>query len=205
MEPLLSIRPRLYVPHVVLDHTSGVPMHRQVYRDIAQAIRDGAVFHDARLPSTRVMANLLGVSRNTVLKAYDDLAADGLIEGKHGSGTRVRQHSVPPAPSWFGLRQVIQSRAFRHGFLRSKTAMGIPCTFVFDPRPGIPTGPGKTQRSRLVTKGLVMASPESTWRYNGRTTNVISSKRGGDSAKSILPSFLGPGQEITGPLREDSR
>ncbi len=47
--------------------------------------------------STRVLAALLGVSRNTVLAAYDELAAGGLIEARHGSGTRVPHdgHLVP--------------------------------------------------------------------------------------------------------------
>lgn len=108
----MSRRASLFVPHVVLDRTSGVPMHRQIYRDVAQAIREGNVFHNARLPSTRVMANLLGVARNTVLKAYDDLATEGLIEGKHGSGMRVCQNPATRQPTLFGLRQVIRESGF---------------------------------------------------------------------------------------------
>ncbi len=42
-----------------------------------------------RLPSTRALARLLGVSRNTVLAAYDDLAADGLIRSRRGTGMLV--------------------------------------------------------------------------------------------------------------------
>lgn len=108
----MKSRATLFVPYVALDRTSSVPMHRQISRDIARAIRDGAVFRDARLPSSRVMANLLGVSRNTVLKAYDDLAADGLIEGKHGSGMRVCQSPATCEPTMFGLGQVIRESGF---------------------------------------------------------------------------------------------
>jgi DNA-binding GntR family transcriptional regulator len=102
----------LFVPSVVLDRTSGVPMHRQIYRDVAQAIRDGAASHNTRLPSSRVMANLLRVSRNTVLRAYDDLAADGLIEARYGPGMRVCQNTATREPTLFGLRQVIQESGF---------------------------------------------------------------------------------------------
>ena len=44
----------------------------------------------ARLPSTRALAAKLGVSRNTVITAYEMLAADDLIRTEKGSGTRVR-------------------------------------------------------------------------------------------------------------------
>jgi GntR family transcriptional regulator/MocR family aminotransferase len=64
-------------------------MHRQIARQIASAIRNGDVADGARLPSTRAFAKLLGVSRNTVLAAYDELAAGGLLAGAPGSGMRV--------------------------------------------------------------------------------------------------------------------
>ena len=43
-----------------------------------------------RLPSSRVLARLLGISRNTVLTAYDELAAEGFIQGRRGAATMVR-------------------------------------------------------------------------------------------------------------------
>src|SRR5687768_3036949 len=108
----MSGRAALFVPPVELDGTSSVPMHRQIYEAVARSIKGGAVSHNARVPSTRVLAKLLGVSRNTVLKAYDDLAADGFIYGVHGSGMRVRYDAASPAPTFFGLRQVIKDSGF---------------------------------------------------------------------------------------------
>ena len=55
-----------------------------------------------RLPSTRSLAERLRISRNTVLSAYEELAAEGLVQGRVGSGTRVRgsvskfPHSLVP-------------------------------------------------------------------------------------------------------------
>ena len=55
-----------------------------------------------RLPSTRSLAEHLRVSRNTVLHAYEQLVGEGLLEGRIGSGTRVREsvsrtsHSLVP-------------------------------------------------------------------------------------------------------------
>jgi GntR family transcriptional regulator/MocR family aminotransferase len=71
-----------------LDRGSG-PLHRQITARVALAIRRGAIAGGERLPSTRALSRALGVSRNTVIAAYEELVADGLIEGRHGAGMRV--------------------------------------------------------------------------------------------------------------------
>jgi DNA-binding GntR family transcriptional regulator len=101
-----------FVPPVILDRASAAPLHRQIYAQLAEACRIGAIRGDARLPSSRLLARILGVSRNTVLAAYDELAADGLIRARRGSGTRLNGGPVPPAPALFGLRQVIRASGY---------------------------------------------------------------------------------------------
>jgi len=108
----LTKRRELLVPEVVLDRVCGVPLQRQIYLQLARAIRGGAIRNGARLPSTRVLARLLGVSRNTALAAYDDLAADDLIRGERGAGMTVHRSDRAPDVSWFGLRQVIRAAGY---------------------------------------------------------------------------------------------
>ena len=67
-----------------------MPLYRRIAEDLRRAIAAGKLPRGARLPASRVMARQLGVSRNTVLAAYDTLAADGIIAGRTGSGTVVR-------------------------------------------------------------------------------------------------------------------
>src|ERR1700722_3352342 len=74
---------------IPLDARSNVPLHRQLYDGIRAAILHGALSFGARLPSTRTMAADLGVSRNTVIAAFDQLLAEGYVEGRHSSGTYV--------------------------------------------------------------------------------------------------------------------
>jgi DNA-binding transcriptional regulator YhcF (GntR family) len=93
----------------MLDRASDVPLHRQIHQQIARAIRSGAAHYEARLPSSRTMARLLGVSRNTVLAAYEELAADGLARGKRGA--RMRVDNSPPA-TLFGLRRVLRAARY---------------------------------------------------------------------------------------------
>jgi len=75
--------------HLHLDHTSAVPLHRQIYLWMRRAILDGQLQPGQRLPSTRMLASELGVSRNTVSNAYEELQAEEFIERTVGSGTIV--------------------------------------------------------------------------------------------------------------------
>jgi GntR family transcriptional regulator/MocR family aminotransferase len=86
------------LPPIVLDRTRASSLHRQIRAQIAEAIRSGAA-DGSRLPSSRVLARLLGVSRNTVLTAYDELTADGLIAGSRGAAmivTKTRRTTGVP-------------------------------------------------------------------------------------------------------------
>jgi GntR family transcriptional regulator/MocR family aminotransferase len=70
----------------------------QVYAALRRSILAGELAAGARLPSTRLLARDLAVSRNTVLLAYDQLLAEGYVHGRTGSGTFVAR-AVPEAPS----------------------------------------------------------------------------------------------------------
>jgi GntR family transcriptional regulator/MocR family aminotransferase len=61
----------------------------QLVRLLDAAIQRGWVGNGAKLPSTRALAEALGVSRNTVITAYDELTARGMIEGRPGAGVHV--------------------------------------------------------------------------------------------------------------------
>lgn len=65
------------------------PLYDRIYRALRQAILSGEMPRGMRLPSTRRLAEESGVSRNTVLLAYDQLLAEGYIRGLVGSGTYV--------------------------------------------------------------------------------------------------------------------
>jgi len=74
------------------------PRYLQLSRALKQAILEGRCAAATRLPATRVLARELGVSRNTVLAAYEQLAAEGFIEGRVGSGCYVAALSAVSAP-----------------------------------------------------------------------------------------------------------
>ncbi len=70
------------------DPTAG-NRERQIYRGLRDAILARRLAPGARLPATRRMAERLGVSRGTVVAAYEQLAAEGYLDARTGRGTIV--------------------------------------------------------------------------------------------------------------------
>ena len=72
---------------IALDPRSSDPLSRQIYRALRDGILAGRLVGGLRLPSTRALATDLGVSRNTVVTAFDQLLAEGYVESRVGRGT----------------------------------------------------------------------------------------------------------------------
>ncbi|MBI5030914.1 MAG: PLP-dependent aminotransferase family protein [Chloroflexi bacterium] len=85
-----------------LDRSEPTALHRQLYYRLSNAILTRRLVPGTRLPPTRALAAELGVARNTVVNAFEQLLAEGYIEGKVGSGTYV-SHALPD--------DVLQTRA----------------------------------------------------------------------------------------------
>ena len=69
--------------------SKGEPLFRQVYAGLRQAILSGTFRAGDRVPSTRDLADQLGISRTVVVLAYELLLAEGFVAGRSGSGTYV--------------------------------------------------------------------------------------------------------------------
>src|SRR5438270_6291868 len=67
---------------------------KALYDELRHSILHGQLQPGTRLPSTRALAEERGVSRNTVLNAYEQLLAEGYLEARVGSGTCVAR-SLP--------------------------------------------------------------------------------------------------------------
>jgi GntR family transcriptional regulator/MocR family aminotransferase len=81
---------------ISINRESGeASLHQQLYLSLRKAILEGRLAAGRRLPGSRVLAGDLGVSRATVLTAYDRLKAEGFVDGRTGGGTRV----LPRSPS----------------------------------------------------------------------------------------------------------
>lgn len=74
---------------VRVETSSGMPITRQIAAQIRAQCASGALKPGERLPSVRALAAELTVNQNTILRVYERLTAEGLLERRHGDGTYV--------------------------------------------------------------------------------------------------------------------
>jgi len=86
----------------LLSRESGDSLVDQIVRTVQSRIDDKLLRTGARMPSIRQFADLHGVSRFTVVEAYDRLVAQGFLESRRGSGFFVRERSPVANPSMTG-------------------------------------------------------------------------------------------------------
>ncbi|WP_419712768.1 PLP-dependent aminotransferase family protein [Pseudomonas sp. NFX224] len=97
----MSESPTLSMPFnpagIELDRRQG--LSRQLYQALRLRVLDGRLAGGTRLPASRDLAAALAISRNSVVRAYDQLYAEGFIEGRVGDGTYVAQLPQNALPS----------------------------------------------------------------------------------------------------------
>src|SRR5258706_179378 len=69
---------------------------RDLHRQLRSAIVEGRLHAGLRLPSTRELAAALGISRNTVVNAYDLLLSEGYVRAHGRGGTLIADFLSPP-------------------------------------------------------------------------------------------------------------
>ena len=83
---------------IAIDPLAPIPLQTQLVGEISTSITNGRLVPGTRLPGTRSLSKQLGVSRNTVLLAFEVLAAEGFVEMREGSGTFVSEVWPEPDP-----------------------------------------------------------------------------------------------------------
>ena len=81
----------------------------QIVRQLEVAIGRGHLLPGLRLPSSRSLAETLGVSRNTVLTAYEELIARGFVCSRRGAGMYASASTVGPS---FDLNRILREAQY---------------------------------------------------------------------------------------------
>jgi DNA-binding transcriptional MocR family regulator len=88
-----------------IDKHKAEPVYEQIRRQIIELVEGGLIQVGTRLPSVRQLALSLGISKNTVALAYAELAAQNVIETRHGAGAFVCAQPGPPPAVDLSRRQ----------------------------------------------------------------------------------------------------
>ncbi len=99
---------------IALDSSSATALYRQLYDQVREAILSGRLAPGTRLPSTRELADDLGVARNTVMNAFDQLHAESYLERRVGDGTYVSRQ-LPDDLLRVKRERSLQERSKRDG------------------------------------------------------------------------------------------
>jgi len=148
-----------------LHRQAGVPLRAQLEGQLREAIRGGRLRPGVQLPSTRVLAADLGLSRGLVVAAYEQLLAEGYLTAHSGSATRVAGREAEPARA---------------------TAVGAepaPPQWRYDFRPGVPDAALFPRRAWLTSLRRVLASPSDA-------VLGYPDARGPEQARTALAAYL---------------
>lgn len=105
-----------------IESSSGMPIARQIADQVRTHCASGTLCPGDRLPSVRQLAKELAVNQNTILRVYERLTAEGLLERRHGDGTYVAD-TLPPG-RLKAQRELLQQEAQR--LARRASDLAIP-------------------------------------------------------------------------------
>jgi len=103
---------------VNINRSDPVPLHDQVAAQIRRAIAEGEAGPGERLPLARDLAAVLGVNKNTVLRALHGLREEGLLEFRRGRGITVA--GTPQRGAVLARARDLLDFARHHGFAREE-------------------------------------------------------------------------------------
>jgi len=144
---------------LLLDPHSSVPYYRQIYEALREKILSGKLAPRQRLPSTRSLAQHLGVARSTVTQSYDQLLSEGYLQTVGGSGTYVCDQlpesllyapdiAIAPADASPSLVLSAYGQRLANFELRSNPEPVTPISFRYG-RPALDRAPLKIWRQLL--------------------------------------------------------
>lgn len=176
---------------IVVDSTSPVPLTQQVYEELRQLILSGKLQAGEKIPSSRALAEHLGISRPTVTEAFEQLLAEGYVQARHGSGTFVSKDLPDGKKTVKSSRQRLSSKTPR--LQLSKYGRSI------EARPATPRSLPECEISFYYGRPAFEEFPlgewaRSLWRHarlpDIRTMDYASDARGHASLRQAIAEFV---------------
>ncbi len=114
-------KPLAVVPMIAVHRNSEKPLHRQIYDAFRSMILERRLQPAQRVPSSRILADELGISRIPVLDAYAQLLAEGYLESRSGAGTFV---TVSLSDQLLSARPPVSSNTVSSNTMSGNTVSG---------------------------------------------------------------------------------
>lgn len=171
---------------IKVDRSSETPLHRQLYLAIRSRILSGAFPPGLQLPASRNLAHDLGISRATVVEAFEQLTAEGYLVARVGAGSFV-------APGAGGVAPATGSVAPAAGVSASPGAIphGAPLSYrsdLIDFRTGLPELDAfpvalwqrltREVLDRVTRRDLAYGQPEGLEELRGAISRYLVARRG---------------------------
>lgn len=176
----------LFLDDLKLDPGGSASLREQLLFALRNRILDGRLHAGAKMPSTRSLALLLGISRNTVIHVYDTLLADGMIVGQQGRGTFVSKRASLRSNSSDLPLVTLSERA------RTLLKSGVDWSPSHPERvyePGVPAldrFPHERWR-RCLSAAIAASSPAA---FGG------GDPRGSDALRGLIAAHIGPSRSV---------
>ncbi len=175
-----------------LERRRGVPLFQQIGQAITADIRRGRLRPGDALPGTRTLARALGVQRQTVVAAFEDLVAEGWVVNQRARGAFVSTDLPEPKPRRFTSQDLPPTMAQRTGFdLLAAPEPELPYDvprggLLFAPsRPDVRLAPGPVigralRRAMSMPAGTLLSygPPEGHPRLREAVSRMLASTRG---------------------------
>jgi 2-aminoadipate transaminase len=179
---------------VDIDRTDPTPLYLQLKTGIAGLVRNGLLTPGTRLPSTRELSVSLGVNRNTVIAAYQELEVEGLVTSHVGRGTSVCDCLPAGAASQGAMAsermhlEALLSNTWRNSYQRMPTELEQVLEAEDDP--DILSFASHFPDSTLFPLDEFAACLQSAMRKYGADLLTTGSARGFPPLLEFLPTFL---------------
>jgi len=185
--------PTALLDNLALDEGEPGGRARQIYRAIQALILSRALKPGTKLPSTRRLARHLALARTTVIAAFELLAAEGYLEGVHGSGTYVSRaleyRLLGRPPRHAATMRPLPPRLSERGQLirRLASSAGSPQGAIFAPGiPALDAFPFEEWRRLLARVS----------RREGRALFAAADPRGWPALRRAIAAYLGPARGV---------
>jgi len=170
----------------------GEPVFLRIVRAVTEDIRRGRLLAGTRLPGTRTLARSLGVNRNTVVAAFDELVAEGWLTASRASATRVSD--TIPEPSGLGAVSPDKPAPL-------SAARGLGERALVDAGPAINLSAGYPDLSLLPAEQLARAYRRAI-KFGPASTLSYSDPRGVPALREAIAEFLSATRGLAaGPSR----